>query len=637
MRSAKSCFSPTLFRKNLVRFWPIWGLYLFIWLLVLPLGILNTFRNWDGYNDMYALSTLSLGAVGALCFGILAAMAVFSYLYNNRSVQLIHALPVTREGLFVTNYLSGLLFLLVPNVIVFVLSLLAGGAAAPRTLVLWLVAQSLMCLFFYSFAVFCAMFTGNLLALPVFYGILNFLVIALSYVLDYLMGQFLFGYAGSYGGDELVEWFTPIMRIGRQLSHERRVINGVETSVLLGLPTLLAYGLVALVLTGIALVLYRRRALETAGDLVSVAWVRPIFKYGVAFCAAVTLGSFLYTEFRSLLPPGRWVILLPLIFAGLIGYFAAEMLLKKRFKVFTTAWKGSVAFSLALLTLFVVGNNDLVGFNRAPARSSVVSVQIDGPYTAPYDGGNGGTIRLTRPEDIDAALALHQAITVNRAAIERESEDFRGAYGSRLQTEPLSGGRQLEVETFSTSSVDITYELSSGKMIRRSYQLPFRAERLTGDNTVERHLTELLNRPHLLEQRYWEDLPDDLRLVDVSMNAYPSVSGREGTVSLGNDAQREALLAAVKADMAAGRIGTRYLMETAERYTNCYYNDLRFTFLNPPVSNSPGDSTKRENYEVTVTLQTTATETLKVLAELGYTDGKGLTRLSDHYAIDSQK
>ncbi len=637
MRSAKSCFSPTLFRKNLVRFWPIWGLYLFIWLLVLPLGILNTFRNWDGYNDMYALSTLSLGAVGALCFGILAAMAVFSYLYNNRSVQLIHALPVTREGLFVTNYLSGLLFLLGPNVIVFALSLLAGGAAAPRTLVLWLVAQSLMCLFFYSFAIFCAMFTGNLLALPVFYGILNFLVIALSQVLDYLMGQFLFGYAGSYGGDELVEWFTPIMRIGRQLSHERRIINGVETSVLLGLPTLLAYGLVALVLTGIALVLYRRRALEMAGDLVSVAWVRPIFKYGVAFCAAVTLGSFLYTEFRSLLPSGRWAILLPLIFAGLIGYFAAEMLLKKRFKVFTTAWKGSVAFSLALLALFVVGNNDLVGFNRAPARSSVVSVQIDGPYTAPYDGGNGGSIRLTRPEDIDAALALHQAIVNSRAAIEQDIDYSGGGYDSRPQMEPLSGGRQLEVETFTTSSVDITYELSSGKMIRRSYQLPFRAERLEGDNTVEHHLTELLNRPHLLEQRYW-DFPDGLRLVDVSMNTYPSESDGEDTVSLGeSDAQREALLAAVKADMAAGRIGTRYLMETAARYTNCYYNDLRFTFLNPPVSITSGNSTKSENYEVTVTLQTTATETLKVLAELGYTDGKGLTRLSDHYAIGSQK
>mgnify|MGYP000196167609 CR=1 FL=1 len=97
-------------------------------------------------------------------------------------------------------------------------------------------------------------------------------------------------------------------------------------------------------------------------------------------------------------------------FSSPYGYFAAEMLLKKRFKVFTTAWKGSVAFSLALLALFVVGNNDLVGFNRAPARSSVVSVQIDGPYTAPYDGGNGGSILLTRPEDIDAALALHQAI-----------------------------------------------------------------------------------------------------------------------------------------------------------------------------------------------------------------------------------
>ena len=44
-----------------------------------------------------------------------------------------------------------------------------------------------------------------------------------------------------------------------------RVIGGAETTVLLGMPVLLIYGLVALALTGVALALYRRRALETAG------------------------------------------------------------------------------------------------------------------------------------------------------------------------------------------------------------------------------------------------------------------------------------------------------------------------------------------------------------------------------------
>ena len=40
MRSATSYFNFTLFRKNLSRFWPIWGLYGLIWLVLLrrPMG-----------------------------------------------------------------------------------------------------------------------------------------------------------------------------------------------------------------------------------------------------------------------------------------------------------------------------------------------------------------------------------------------------------------------------------------------------------------------------------------------------------------------------------------------------------------------------------------------------------------------
>ena len=43
-----------------------------------------------------------------LVYAVLCAMAVWSYLYNARSVGLMHTLPIRREGLFLTNFLSGL-------------------------------------------------------------------------------------------------------------------------------------------------------------------------------------------------------------------------------------------------------------------------------------------------------------------------------------------------------------------------------------------------------------------------------------------------------------------------------------------------------------------------------------------------
>ena len=122
-----------------------------------------------------------------LAVALLCAMAVFSYLYASRSVGMLHALPLRREGLFLTNYLSGLLFLLLPNLAVFLLALAAevfAGTVVFSSLFTWLVVVSLFGLFFYSFAVFCAMFTGHLLALPVFYGVLNCLAAIISTLMD---------------------------------------------------------------------------------------------------------------------------------------------------------------------------------------------------------------------------------------------------------------------------------------------------------------------------------------------------------------------------------------------------------------------------------------------------------------------
>ena len=46
--------------------------------------------------------------------GLVCAMAVFSYLYSSRSACMMHALPLRREALFLTQYLAGLSFLLLP-------------------------------------------------------------------------------------------------------------------------------------------------------------------------------------------------------------------------------------------------------------------------------------------------------------------------------------------------------------------------------------------------------------------------------------------------------------------------------------------------------------------------------------------
>ncbi|MFQ7453042.1 MAG: hypothetical protein ACLRNQ_18425 [Flavonifractor plautii] len=79
------------------------------------------------------------------------------------------------------------------------------------------------------------------------------------------------------------------------------------------------YALIGLVLAGLALAAYRRRHLESAGDVVSVRWVRPVFKYGVAFCTAVTLSTVFYYVLDPLLPRGSWTLLVLMVVWGAAG------------------------------------------------------------------------------------------------------------------------------------------------------------------------------------------------------------------------------------------------------------------------------------------------------------------------------
>ena len=70
------------------------------------------------------------------------------------------------------------------------------------------------------------------------------------------------------------------------------------------------------------------------------------------------------------------------------------------------------------------------------------------------------------------------------------------------------------------------------------------------------------------------------------------------------------LLEAVQSDLEAGRIGRRFLLHSLERLETCYSTDLVFFLRTDP---------SEESRTVSVTLQTTARDTLAVLEELGLT------------------
>lgn len=641
MRSAKSWFNGTLYKKNLTRFWPVWGVYLVIWLFVFPVQLIldshDTTYITRFVNRTVLEMIIEVGLPMAVIFALLAAVAVWSYLCNNRSACLMHTLPIRREGLFFTNFLSGMTFMVGPNLIVFLLTLLAElatGQADVGALVMWFFAVTLMELFFFCFATLCAMCTGHILGLPALYGVFNVLAIGVTALVGMALDRFVFGYTGVEGFYGLAEWLTPVWKLADNLEVRRDMVDGAfvdTTAWLSGFGYILVYVILGLMLAGCALILYRRRHMERAGDVITVSWMRPVFQYGVAFCCALAFGTLLFEIFRYDLPDTAWTLLIFMLICGAVGYFIATMLLEKSFRVFHR-WKGCLPLLAALVLLVCVVEFDVTGYERrVPEQEDVVSVYISGDHTMPYDEAEWLSTRDEEtgadPEVIRMALEIHQAIVENKDFLEENQNRW-------YWHEETPAG--YSVQTRACTSFQVTYILDNGKEVSRDYDgLPISTEDLSDPGSLTSKLDTLVNMPQMIETAY--NLSDESadNIIEMNLSSYYVGDGYDGyeDVVINEDAY-EKVLDAVMADFAEGNIGRRYLMDDQERMNNCFVNDLEIVFYRgrskeeaaiavngemtataevKPVATEPDIITER----ITVTVQTTSKHTIAALAEIG--------------------
>ena len=104
MPSKTSFCNGTEFRKCLSRWWPLWVIYGVILFILLP-GVLLNARTTTPYVSTEQIGYLSnvilsetqmLLPLTAFCAGLLAAAAMFGYLYTPRGAGLAASLPSWR-------------------------------------------------------------------------------------------------------------------------------------------------------------------------------------------------------------------------------------------------------------------------------------------------------------------------------------------------------------------------------------------------------------------------------------------------------------------------------------------------------------------------------------------------------------
>ncbi len=458
MKSRTLFFDTAVFKKNLTRFAPVWGLYTLCLLLGLMLMADSGLAYWFPENLGQCIRVMPVINCG---YALVVAQLVFGDLFNTRMCNALHALPIRRETWFGTNVLTGLTFSAAPSLVMTLVALplmaiseLAHGWQLP---LLWLLGTNLQFLFFFAAAVLCVFCAGSRFAQAVLYGIVNLGSLAIYWLADTIYIPMLYGIQTRYNA------FLPFFPLGQMAESsyvelEYRFDAYRRSAVPCGFMLterwgwLWLYAGVGLVLLVLALLLYRRRRLETAGDFIAVKPLEPVFLVLYSLMAATLLQMFDELFFAN---RGYFLLVIGLV----VGFFTGKMLLERRVNVFHKKnWVAIGVLAVVVAGSLVLTSLDPLGVTRwVPKAENVERVELSMGYNY---GVQKASVVLEDTEDIENILFVH------RAALEdRIGENERGY----LIIEPVDVNEK-GIYSYPVT-ITIRYRMKNGSVSSRYYRI----------------------------------------------------------------------------------------------------------------------------------------------------------------------
>ncbi len=529
-------FDGTAFKKDITRFAPLWALYL-IGGLMIALPSMGTTYYGESLAEVSNRLSDYIGYFGMIniAFAMLCAQLLHGDIFNSKLCNALHAMPLRRENWFVTHTVSGILFSLVPNTVL-AISVMPFLQQYWYTALLWLLGMEMHFLFFFGLATFSMHCTGSRFASIVVYIILNFLSLLIAWFLHTMYQPMLYGFEFN---DELFFRYCPVVWLSMEPDYFR-IIHPDTCACQFGyrpelaedfvhttywgslgeswgyLSILTILGVVFLVL---ALLLYRARHLETAGDFVAFKAMRPVFWVLFSLCAGGAV-QLIGVEMLGLGNEGGYIFL----GLGLIcGFFVAQMLLARSAKVFNKRSFLHLGLFLAAFVLSLVFTKiDLLGLTRyVPETNTVEKVFVTDYQLSDQDmkqlesdGKHYQYFLGQTAEQIDQVRELHEALYT----------EGDGSYRREY--------------------IYLTYVLNNGTVVRRAYSPE------SGSDACCQYWDMMAQRETLLQADSLEELTARVATV--------CIDGRGLPVGGNLDFHMEDLLAALWADGENGGLYDHY-------------------------------------------------------------------------------
>lgn len=428
--------------------------YLLGLLFSLPLRMLmmysdkNHLQNYDKVNNLFQYD-FSIQMTLLVIIPILLAVFLFRFLHVKSAADLMHSLPLKREKIYHHYALIGVILLILPIIITAIAVLFTYSALdltayfTKRDILYWTGITILLNLILYTGSIFVATMTGISAVQAVLSYVFLFFPVGIMLLLFYNLKVLLYGFPSDYFLTKDLEKMSPLTSAAALDSQPFQLNVAV------------IYLVFTIILYWLSLLFYKKRKLEAASEAIAFTKLRMVFKYGVTFCSMLFGGMyFSEVQVNSL----GWTIF-GYAAGAIIGYFIAEMVLQKSWRVFKTG-KGLVIYAVVITLVVTVVKSLGIYENSIPGQKQIKSALLTNNPNI-FQGKNESYEIAFVPKplheqgNIEAVRKLHQQILKDKKVNQQENVYKYDLYGPYDPHE----------------NAFLVYELQDGSKVIREYRI----------------------------------------------------------------------------------------------------------------------------------------------------------------------
>lgn len=587
-------------------------------LLAFPVVSLMLIGNWRGssytpeqmeflYENLWKDGFLLTGGLVAVLAAVLNGINGFIYLYSKRQTDFYHSLPVKRSRMFWNRIYTGLVYYLVPYVIMVFLAICIGAARGFFSLKLMgaaltlLVLHLIIYLMIYFSVVLILCITGNLLMGIFCLGMLYCYGPGLSLLLEgYRYGFYETYYMGqSYGLIRFLREYASPAGIAGQFAAAYGKGEGMGEFLVLFLLTA--------VFALLSYFAYLKRPSESAGTPMVYRTASLIVKLLAVIPCGLGAGYIFYLIPISSMKTFWWIF--GLILGTVLSHGFMETAYQMDFHCFFKKKIQLLAAGLIVAACAMVYETDLLHYDfYVPPKEKLAAVSVDmnmfsnnigtyvkevedGIYRVGGDSSDWDLREYSRPGKKEIGDKTYDVFC---SIAEKQKE--RGKKYEKGDHVLESGNSDIVVKT------GVMYKLKSGKKIYRNYRI----------NAAEcQELIKCLHEEENLKDTVMDMLDLGVEYLDeVYFNA---ADGRGYMIFQEQKEKWTELLEALKKDI--GDAG-------AESFTGVPCCSIQLNYSLPGAINVrslvPGEENRKEYAYSTINVLPEYKNTLSVLKETGY-------------------